>query len=107
MTTIADHYIPTNSFDELVATLMNLPAHFDRCTQIIELLLGVGVAPMSCLADRDAAEMAQADMAAVTRHITTPLSDADQAAFDSYLAMQTRNYAAQIEIAKDEELEAQ
>jgi len=59
MTTIADHYIPTNSFDELVATLMNLPAHFDRCTQIIELLLGVGVAPMSCLADRDAPPIEQ------------------------------------------------
>jgi hypothetical protein len=104
MTTIADHYIPTASYDALVATLMNLPAHFDRRTQTIELLLGVGIAPMSCLADRDAAEMAQAELDAVMRHITTPLSDADQAALDSYLAMQTRNYAAQIEIAKAEDL---
>jgi hypothetical protein len=100
--TTADHYIPTRAFDALIDTMLNPPAHFDRRTQIIELLLGIGVAPMSCLADRDAAEMAKADMDSVMRHIKAPLNDADQAALETYQVMQKKNYAAQIEIAKAE-----
>jgi hypothetical protein len=104
-TTMNDHYLPTRAFDDLVGTMLNLPAHFDRRTQIIELLLGIGVAPFSCLADRDAAEMAQADLDAAMKHHTGTLSDEDRAALDTYRAGQERVYAAQIEIAKSEDLE--
>jgi hypothetical protein len=106
MTANQDHYIATRSFNDLVATLLNLPPHFDRQTQIIELLLGVGLAPMSCLLDRDAAEMAQADLDAAMKHYTGTLTDADRAALETFRAGQERNYAAQIEIAQHEAKEA-
>jgi hypothetical protein len=96
-----DHYIPDNAYDALIDTLLNLPPHPDRRTQIIELLLGIGVAPMSCLADRDAAEMARADLDAFMKHHTGTLSDADLAALETYRAGNQSVYAAQIEIAKE------
>lgn len=50
-----EHYVLDAAYDALIDALMNPPACNDRRTQTIELLGGIGVWPMSCLADRDAA----------------------------------------------------
>tara|TARA_R100000935_G_C2841561_1_gene171394 strand:- start:1148 stop:1471 length:324 start_codon:yes stop_codon:yes gene_type:complete len=96
-----EHYVPDAAYDALIDALMNSPACNDRRTQMIELLGGIGVWPMSCLADRDAAEMAQADLDAAMKHHTGTLSDDDLAVLEVFRAGQETYHAAKIVIAQD------
>ena len=105
MTTIPaplDHLMPTAAYNDLLDTLMNLPPHFDRRTQLVELLGAAGIWPLSVRADHDAAELVQAELDVILRQFTTPLTEADSAALETYRVMQHRFYEAEIELAKSE-----
>lgn len=52
-----DQYLPTATYDKLLNELLNLPPHFDRRTQLVELLGAAGIWPVTC---RDDAERNEA-----------------------------------------------
>ena len=102
-----DTYLPVTTYNQLIDSLMTPAPHFDRRTQLVELLGNAGVWPMSCLADHDAEELAQRDMDAILRLIDRPLPEADWAAMEAYRKMLIENYQTQIDLAKTDKEDAE
>ncbi|MBB5723195.1 hypothetical protein FHS72_002832 [Loktanella ponticola] len=98
-----DHYLPNAAYELLLQAILNPTPSLDPRSQLIETLGEIGgLWPMSCLADRDPVQMAEADMSRTRRNLVNDLSDEDEAVLATIQKMVTENYAQQIELAKVE-----
>ena len=96
-----DTYIDNARYELLLQAILNPTPSLDPRGQLIETLGEIGgVWPVSCLADRDPAEMARDEMDRTKRSLIKPLTEDDQATLDHVENMVAENYAAMIAMAK-------
>jgi hypothetical protein len=99
--TTQDTYIDDARFELLLQAILNPTPSLAPRSQLIETLGEIGgVWPISCLADRDPAEMARDEMDRTKRSLIKPLTEDDQATLDHVETILTENYAAMIAMAK-------
>lgn len=95
------HYIEDARYELLLQAILNPKPTLDPRGQLIETLGEIGdLWPMSCLADRDPEEMAEAAFSAMKSSLNNDLSDEDEKVFEKGKRLMIECYAEMIALAK-------